>query len=118
MAGESKHTSFFAGLKTEMNRINSLYKAVYGEGINEPTARTFTSLCLTDDLSWGEEKEIILASAPSRDFFLSAAASAVYSLQEKEEKGLDCNTIFGLLLIAIYMSSYQQLYTILLTIQR
>jgi hypothetical protein len=118
MAGESKHTSFFAGLKTEMNRINSLYKAVYGEGINEPTARTFTSLCLTDDLSWGEEKEIILASAPSRDFFLSAAASAVYSLQEKEEKGLDCDTIFGLLLIAIYMSSYQQLYTILLTIQR
>jgi hypothetical protein len=90
---------------------------VCGEGINEPTAATFTSLHLTDDLSWGEEKQITLASAPSRDFFLSAAASAVYSLQEKEEFCLDCGTIVGLLLIAIYMSSHRQLHIILLTVR-
>jgi hypothetical protein len=72
---------------------------------------------LTDDLPWGEKKEITLASAPLRDLFLSAAASAVYSLQEKEEKGLGCQTIVGLLLIAIYMSSHQQLHTILLTVK-
>ncbi len=117
MAGETKHAPFFAGLKTEMERINSSYKEVYGEGINEPTAATFTSLCLTDDLPWGEEKQITLASAPSRDFFLSAAASAVYSLQEKEEFCLDCGTIVGLLLISIYMSSCRQLHIILLTIR-
>jgi hypothetical protein len=114
MASETKHTFVYDGLKTEMDRINSSYKEVYGNQINAPAATTFTSLHLTNNLPQGKEKKITLASARLRDLFMSAAAPTVCSLQEKEEKSLGCCTIVGLLLIAIHMSSHQQPHMILL----
>jgi hypothetical protein len=60
-------------------------------------------------------KYIQAASAPSRDFFLSTACSAVYNLR-LQESGLSCHSMVGLLLIAMYMNSYQHLYAIVVTI--
>jgi hypothetical protein len=116
MASETKHAPFNKRLKSEMERIDASYKEVYGVGRNEPTATTFTNLYLTDSLSWGDEKKIVMASAPSRDFFLSTAASAICNL--RQAGGLGCHTTVGLLLIALYMSSYEQLHTIMLTIEK
>jgi hypothetical protein len=114
-ASESKHAPFKNKLKKEMERINLSYEEVYGTGRNEPTATAFTNLYLSDSLTWGDENRIVVASAPSRDFFLSAAASAICNL--RQAGGLGCHTLVGLLLIAIYMSSYEQLHTIMRTIK-
>jgi hypothetical protein len=119
MEGEIKFTAFKLGLETEMARIDSSYKEIYGDGPDIPTARTYTDLYLTDDLPWVTETRghfrtlvyIRAATAPSRDLFLSLAASAISNLGVEEE-GLDCNTTVGMLLIALYMCTYQQLYAI------
>ena len=60
-------------------------------------------------------KYIKAASAPSQDYFLSATSSAIYNLQ-LQEVGLSCHLVVGLLLIAIYMSSFQQFYAIVVKI--
>jgi hypothetical protein len=124
MEGETKFAGFKIGLETEMERVNSSYKEIYGDGPEAPTAKTFTKVYLTEELSWGKEdvgeghhlRCITAASAPSRDLFLSAAASAVYNLRQKKD-GPSCHTMVGLLLVCMYMSSYQQFYTIMLSIK-
>jgi hypothetical protein len=125
MDAESKFAAFKLGLETEMERIDSSYREIYGNRPDVPTAKTYTELYLNDDLPWETEtnghfrplRYIRAASAPSRDLFLSLAASAVYNLQEVQEEGLGCHTTIGLLLIAMYMSTYQQLYAIGAVIQ-
>ncbi len=119
MEGEIKFAAFKLGLESEMVRIDSSYQEIYGRCLLVPTAKSFTELYLNDDLPWESESQghfrplryIRAASAPSRDLFLSLAVSAVYNLQVQEE-GLGCHTTIGLLLIAMYMSTYQQLYAI------
>jgi hypothetical protein len=100
MDSEIKFASFKMGLETEMERINSSYKGIYGDIPNVlPTAKTYTELYLNDDLPWENEtygqgnvlRYIRAASAPSRDFFLSTAASAIYNLR-MQEVGLGCHT--------------------------
>ena len=44
MEGEIKFTAFKRGLETEMARIDSSYKEIYGNGPDVPTARTYTEL--------------------------------------------------------------------------
>ena len=124
MSGKTHFAVFNHGLETEMSRINASYKEVYGDGPDAPTANTFTKLYLSDDLPWVTKDDvegdsvsyILVASAPSRDMFLSTAASAVYNMRQLDE-GPGCHTTVGLLLICLYMSSYQQLHTILRTIK-
>jgi hypothetical protein len=89
MEGETKFAGFKLALDTEMERINSSYKEVYGDGPDAPTAKTFTRLHLTQELPWitlemGKGNflhTIEVASAPLRDFFLSAAVSAIYNMR-------------------------------------
>jgi hypothetical protein len=118
MDSEGKYAAFKLGLDTEFERINSSYNAVYGDGDNAPTARTFLKLYLDDNLPWEEliiGEEVIctfikVASSPTRDTFLSLAASAVNNLQlQEEDRG--CHATVGILLIAMYMSTYQHFYT-------
>jgi hypothetical protein len=63
MASETKHAPFNHRLKTEMERINLSCKEVCSVGRNEPTATAFTDLRSTDSLKWGDEKQIMVASA-------------------------------------------------------
>ena len=127
MGSELKYTNFKIQLDAEMERINSSYLEIYGKETADdvPTAKTYTDLYLNDDLPWvGEmdEQGTILkymkaASAPSRDYFLSAATSAIYNLQLKEV-GLSCHSMVGLLLIAMYMNRYQHFHAIVGTITK
>ena len=85
MDNEVNFTGFKLGLKAGMERINSSYNEIYGGRQNGvlPTATTFIDVYLRDDLPWETETDghgnILLyvraATAPSRDFFLSTAAS-------------------------------------------
>ena len=121
----TKLSNFKLGLETEMERINSSYKGIYAERPwKEPTAKEYTSLYLIDDLVWenaidaqGKEWRLFRAApAPTRDYFLSAASSVIYNLREVVVD-LRCDTMVGLILIAMYMCSFQQLYAILSTIK-
>jgi hypothetical protein len=124
MSGKTHFAVFNHGLETEMSRINASHKEVYGDGPDAPTANTFAKLHLSDDLPWVTKDDvegdsvscILVASAPSRDLFLSTAASAVCNMRQLDE-GPGCHTTVGLLLICLHMSSYQQLHTILRTIK-
>ena len=50
MEEETKFASFKLGLEAEMQRINSSYKEIFGERLEDsPTAQTFTDLYLKDD---------------------------------------------------------------------
>jgi hypothetical protein len=123
MKKELKHVNFRQKLTQEMERINSSYREIYANHTTEedlvPTATTFTNVFLKPDLPWKGEmdeechilKYIQAASAPSRDFFLSAASSAICKLRE-QETGLSVQDTVGLLLIAIYMSSYHQFHAV------
>jgi hypothetical protein len=121
---EIKFAAFKLGLETEMERIESSYKEIYGNRPNVPTVKTYTELYLKDNLPWETEvkghfrplrRYIRAASAPSSDLFLSLASSAVYNMRLQEE-GLGCHTIIRMLLIAMYMSTFQQLYAIVAVI--
>jgi hypothetical protein len=102
-----------------MIRIDSSYREIYGRCLHVPIAKTYTELYLNDDLPWETEtnghfrplRYIKAASAPSRDLFLSLAASAVSNLRLQEE-GIGLHTTIGMLLIALYLNTYQQLYAI------
>jgi hypothetical protein len=119
MEAEVKFAAFKLGLETEMARIDSSYREIYGKCSHVPTAKTYTELYLNDDLPWVTETDghfrpltyIRAATAPSRDLFLSLAASAVSNLRVPEE-GLCFHTTIGMLLIAIYMNTYQHLHAI------
>jgi hypothetical protein len=120
MENEKKYASFKLGLATEMKRIDASYKEIYGNRIDDlPTAQTYTCLHLKDDLPWVDKidgqgnhiRYIRMASAPSRDFFLSAAASVIYNLRLKEVD-IGCDTMVGMILIAMYMCWYQHLHAI------
>ena len=125
MEEETKFASFKLGLEAEMERIDSSYKEIFGERVEDvPTAQTFTDLYLKDDLPWIEEADdrgnlmryISAATAPSRDLFLSTATSAVYNLRQQDED-LGCTITVGFLFIALYMSSYQHFNAILAAIK-
>jgi hypothetical protein len=123
MKKELQHVNFRQNLMQEMERINSSYRDIYANHTTEkedvPTATRFTEIYLKPGLTWECEmdeeghylKYIQAASAPSRDFFLSAASSAICKLRQ-QETGLNCQDTVGLLLIAIYMSSYHQFYAV------
>ena len=124
MEDESKHSGFKLGLDEEMERINLSHKAVCGDGLEAPTAQTFTRLHLTEalrletgDLGRGTHWHCIsVASAPTHDFFLSAAVSPVCNMRlQKSAPG--CHTMVGLLLVSACMSSCQQLHAILVTVK-
>jgi hypothetical protein len=126
METDHKYQNFKMGLNIEMERINTSYGEIYGNHRIQdvPTAITYTDMYLMNDLPWvtSEMDEqvtpvryIKAASAPSRDFFLSTASSAIYNLQLRDVV-LSCDSLVGLLLIAIYMSSFQQFYAILVEI--
>ena len=56
MDAEIKFAAFKLGLETEMERIDSSYKEIYGNRPNvPPTAKTYTELYLKDDLPWETE---------------------------------------------------------------
>jgi hypothetical protein len=125
MDNETKFAAFKLGLESEMERINSSYQEIFGDRPEElPTAGRYTNLYLKDDLPWVKETDgqgnkfcyIRAASAPSRDLFLSSAASAIYNLGLQEEDS-GCHCMVGLLLIALYLSTYHQLYSIIGTIK-
>jgi hypothetical protein len=124
MDSETEFATFRLGLETEMKRIDTSYQELCGDGPSVPTAQTFTELCLSEDLPWETDTDgqgFVLrccraASAPSRDFFLSTAASAVCNLRLKGE-GIGCHTMVGMLLIAMHMGTYQHLCAIGLTIK-
>jgi hypothetical protein len=52
MDNETKFATFKLGLETEMQRIESSHKDIYGDRPNALTAQKFTELHLPDDLSW------------------------------------------------------------------
>jgi len=125
MGNEKNYASFKQGLSTEMKRIDASYKEIYGDRMDDlPTAQTYACLHLNDDLPWVDEYDgernnnryIRMAAAPSHDFFLSAAASAIYNLRLKEVD-TGCDTMVGMILIAMYMCSYQHLHAILVAIK-
>jgi hypothetical protein len=109
MQNEKNYASFKQGLSTEMKRIDASYKEIYGDRMDDlPTAQTYTCLHLKDNLPWVDEIDgqgnnnrcIRMASVPSRHFFLSAAASAICNLRLKEVD-IGCNTMVGMILIAV-----------------
>ena len=57
MDNETKFATFKLGLETEMQRINSSYKEIYGNGPDAPTAEKITKLYLSDDLPWETETD-------------------------------------------------------------
>ena len=126
MDNDHQYQNFKIRLNIEMERINSSYREIYGNNMIEdvPTATTYTDLYLMNDLPWvtSEMDEqvtpvryIKAASAPSRDLFLSTASSAIYNVRLQDVL-LSCDSLVGLLLIAIYMSSFQQFYAIVVQI--
>jgi hypothetical protein len=125
MNKEHEHKNFSIRLNAEMERITSSYREIYPHDTIDdvPTATKYTDLYLKDELPWVTEmdeevtiiKYILTATAPTRDYFLSAAASAIYNLRLREV-GLSCHSVVGLLLIAIYMSSFHQFYDVVVRI--
>jgi hypothetical protein len=120
MENESKHASFKLGLATEMKRVDASHKEIHGDRTdNLPTAQTHDCLCLKDDLPWVDETDgegnhmrcKRMASAPSRDYFLSTAVSAVCNLRLKQVD-IGCDTMVGMVLIAMCMCSHQHLHAI------
>ena len=84
MDNETKFAAFKLGLESEMEHINSSYQEIYGDRPEDvPTAKRYTNLYLKDDLPWVNETDgqgnilcyIKAASAPSRNVFLSTAAT-------------------------------------------
>jgi hypothetical protein len=120
MQNERKHASFKQGPATEMKRVDASCKEIHGDRMDDlPTAQTCACLHLKDNLPWVDKIDgqgnnnrcIRMASAPSRNFFLSAAASAICNLRLKEvDIGYDI--MVGMFLIAMHMCSHQHLHAI------
>jgi hypothetical protein len=120
MQNEKNYASFKQDLATEMKRIAASCKEICGDRMDDlPTAQTHACLHLKDELPWVHEIDgqgnnnrlIRMASAPSRDFLLSAAASAICNLRLKEVD-IGCDTMVGMILIAMCMCSCQHLHAI------
>jgi hypothetical protein len=114
MQNEKKHASFKQGLATEMKPVDASHKEIHADRMDDlPTAQTHACLHLKDDLLWVDEIDgqgnnnrcIRMASAPSH------AASAICNLGLKEVD-IGCDTMVGMILIAMHMCSHQHLHAI------
>jgi hypothetical protein len=85
MDNKTEFATFRLRPETEMQQIDTSHQELHGDRPNAPTAQKCTELQLSDDLPWETDTDgqgFVLrccraASAPSRYFFLSTAASAV-----------------------------------------
>jgi hypothetical protein len=125
MENETKKISFKLDLTLEMERISSSYKDLFGECAKVPLAERYQDFYLNDSLPFKEEQigtqsnqknmlYITAASAPSRHYFLSLAASTIYDIRFMENCDLDL--ILGLLLIALYQNQFHHFHCILMHI--